>query len=453
MNQEQILQKIRNEKQEYRRLNNLLNSDEKVLQMRDFILSNRTQYPPLVSHPMSLIKSQMFNVVNNNLIYVPKNLRYVLQNDIQPLLQQLYDDDTQGLGRGQQAFYETVCSRYLGISRTNVIQFLRTQKWYNITRGKKRNKRYSLPVYQYPRQAYALDLIDMTYFNNPYGYKYIITCVDLFSKYVILGRLTNKEAGTITNWFRENIINAGLRPEKLFSDNGSELRNRPFNQLCVQNNIQRVFQPPHHPQKNVEAMNYNIRRLLKHLFTKNGDTHWYDQLDVIQNSLNNYRSKRNGSFTPAQIFNANDPNINLEILERTKESKRNKGDMPEPQYALNQRVHVSLIALNNAIAKKNKDGELKNVAIIWSPEVFRVNRIIPASEDNRGHYRYEITNLAGQRLANNTNNAKEFLESDLQDAEIEQPPEGGEYNYNQMMTLINRIPNPLGFKYMNNNMN
>ena len=96
--------------------------------------------------------------------------------------------------------------------------------------------------------------------------------------------------------------------------------------------------------------------------------------------------------------------------------------------------------------KKNKDGELKNVAIIWSPEVFRIFQVI-APVKNIGHYRYVVRNLGGQTLANHTNNAKLFLESDLVDASTEIQPEN-QYNYNQMMNLINRIPNPVGFRYV-----
>jgi hypothetical protein len=121
-------------------------------------------------------------------------------------------------------------------------------------------------------------------------------------------------------------------------------------------------------------------------------------------------------------------------------------NVPDPKFNEGQEVHVSLIALNSAIAKKNKDGELKNVAIIWSPEVFRVSYVI-APVQNIGHYRYEVTNLDGQFLANDNNNIKQFLESELIDASTEIQPEQ-QYDYEEMMTLINRIPNPLGFKYV-----
>lgn len=442
MNQIQL--QIQNERQQYRRLNNLLNTNAQVLQMINFIQSNRTQYPQGVDQQRYLIKSQMFNVINGTLVYVPLNLRYVLENDIQFILTELYEDQTQGLGRGIDAFYKYICSRYLGISRARVAAFLKTQKWYNITRPKKTNPRYSLPTYTACRQAYAIDLIDMNFMGNLHGYRYIVNVMDLFSKYVFLGGLTTKDQ--VTDFFDVRIIATGLRPQLLYSDRGTEFEGA-FNQLMIQNNIQRIRNPPHNPVKPIEAMNGNIRRLLKQLFTINGNTQWHNQMHVIQTSLNNYRSRQNGNgkFTPAQIFNGQNQNVLAEVEERTKMRKRHT-EMPEAKFQVNQEVHVSLIALNDAIAKKNKDGELKNVAIIWSPEVFRIFQVI-APVENIGHYRYIIRNLGGQTLANHTNNAKLFLESDLVDASTEIQPEN-QYNYNQMMTLINRIPNPVGFRYV-----
>jgi hypothetical protein len=443
--------KKKNKLLEYQYLNNLLNTNNQIEDMIRFLRSRKRTYPEGVDKVKYKEKSKMFKTVNGNLVYAPLNLRYVLQPNINEVLEGIYGDQTLSLGRGVESFYKYVRSRYIGITRREVSDFLKSKKTFNLTRPKKSNSKYSLATYSAPRQAFAIDLIDMgKILLNPAGYRYIMNVMDLFSKYVFLRPLREKDALTTSQAFRNEIINEGLKPKVLISDNGNEWEGE-FAEMLREQDIKHIHNPAHFPVPTIEAMNGNVRRLLKDMFVRQGNTEWYNKLGTIQNSLNNYYSRRNGNHTPATLFEIpvieGQPKhpILKEVEKRTKESKTYKRRTPV-RFAVGQPVHVSLIALDNNIAEKNKNKELKNVQVLWTPQIFFVKEVLPLPR-TVGNHRYIIWDANQRILANDSGASKIFKESDLIDASKEIQPQN-ELTYAQMMERLNKIkrPKPLKFK-------
>ncbi len=61
--------------------------------------------------------------------------------------------------------------------------------------------------------------------NN--GYKYILTVIDVFSKYAWVEPLKTKSGENLVKAF-EKILRKGRKPEKLHSDKGTEFTNKLF---------------------------------------------------------------------------------------------------------------------------------------------------------------------------------------------------------------------------------
>ena len=90
----------------------------------------------------------------------------------------------------------------------------------------------------YKDETWSADLIDkssLTKYNNIY--KFIITVIDIFTKYAWAIPLLNKSGLSITNGFK-TILSEGpqgssesRKPEKLWVDRGSELYNKTFKSL------------------------------------------------------------------------------------------------------------------------------------------------------------------------------------------------------------------------------
>ncbi len=99
-----------------------------------------------------------------------------------------------GLGSGQKNSCSKVSRRYLGISRKQVQELLKSQEDYQI--GKKPLKRINRKMIYASdvNKSWYADLLDV----NPLvtknkQYRYILVVVDGFSKYVMMVRLKNKE--------------------------------------------------------------------------------------------------------------------------------------------------------------------------------------------------------------------------------------------------------------------
>jgi len=134
-----------------------------------------------------LKKYDGFIVSNNNLIYKPLGLRVipkddqVLKNDI---LEQIYKFP-ESLGKGINQLHQYVLQNYLGIIKNDVIEFLQNQSEYQIGRSKPRIINKGIQTSK-PFQYWAIDLVDL----NPYlhiklnkGYRYIFSCLDIFTNY------------------------------------------------------------------------------------------------------------------------------------------------------------------------------------------------------------------------------------------------------------------------------
>ena len=65
--------------------------------------------------------------------------------------------------------------------------------------------------------------------NN--GYKYILTILDVFSKFAFVSVTKKKDKKTITNAF-ENILKMGRTPEKMWSDGGGANTITIFFEIC-----------------------------------------------------------------------------------------------------------------------------------------------------------------------------------------------------------------------------
>ena len=88
------------------------------------------------------------------------NLEVIRPANIGATLQNLYDDDRQGLGVGLNLFYSKVASQYLGINKRVCIDFLKSQGDYQLTR--KPRKIVNKPLLaKCPNEKWEIDLMHL----------------------------------------------------------------------------------------------------------------------------------------------------------------------------------------------------------------------------------------------------------------------------------------------------
>ncbi|XP_051153756.1 uncharacterized protein LOC127277011 [Leptopilina boulardi] len=103
------------------------------------------------------------------------------------------------------------------------------------------------------------------------GFEYLIVFQDLFTKWVELAPLRSANANTITNSFRELVINRWGTPQVLHSDSGTEYNNNAVKELTTAYHIHHSFNPLYHPQANpVERTNRVLKTMIRSFI---GDNH------------------------------------------------------------------------------------------------------------------------------------------------------------------------------------
>ena len=84
-------------------------------------------------------------------------------------------------------------------------------------------------------QADLVDISSLSRFNK--GYKFLLTCIDVFSKYAWVVPLRNKTSSSLVNAF-QSLLDLGRSPVKLQTDQGLEFLNSPFLHLLKKPNLQ-----------------------------------------------------------------------------------------------------------------------------------------------------------------------------------------------------------------------
>ena len=167
------------------------------------------------------------------------------------------------------------------------------------------------------KNIYYIDLIDFsskkvkwiqncinsfTNFNKNNGYKYVLVCVDGYSRYTMIRKLKNKSADTVCKAM-EDIIDTYGKPNHICCDEGSEFVNSTFRSMLEKNNIQMYHM--YTLSKSIFAER-TIRTLKEYMMgpfnTSKG--RWVNAIDIALKKHNNKINEYTG-YTPVQIFKEN----------------------------------------------------------------------------------------------------------------------------------------------------
>ena len=99
------------------------------------------------------------------------------------------------------------------------------------------------------------------------GYNYILDIIDVFSKWMWSYPLIHRDSQEILIALRKYLLCFGMC-KKIQTDKAYEFRSSIINNFCIENNIERVFSPPYHPQANgaVEAAHKIIEKYVNNYF-------------------------------------------------------------------------------------------------------------------------------------------------------------------------------------------
>ena len=164
------------------------------------------------------------------------------------LLHKLYYDAETGF-QSKEKLYKKAKEIDQKITLEMVKKFLDEQATSQVTKQVTKNKIYETIVSPSVRNNYQMDIM---YLPNPTlnkNYKYLLTCIDVYSRYAFAKPLKNKTGDEIFTAFKEMIKEYGS-PKNINVDEGKEFTNKTFQNYCENNDIDLWFSDTQQENKN-----------------------------------------------------------------------------------------------------------------------------------------------------------------------------------------------------------
>ena len=130
-------------------------------------------------------------------------------------------------------------------------------------------------------EIWAADLVEMGKFSRwNKGIKYLLTVIDVFSKYGWIIPLKDKKAETVILAFTK-IFKEGRIPKFLWTDKGSEFYNRHMKALLDKHNIKLYSTENEEKSSVVERWNRTMKNKMWKQFTAKNTTQYLDMLPKL----------------------------------------------------------------------------------------------------------------------------------------------------------------------------
>ena len=222
---------------------------------------------------------------------------------------------------------------------------------------------------------HALDQfqIDLVYMNKSWfnhNYKYLLTCIDVFSKKADVIPLKDREQSTVTTAFNKMLSTIGV-PKTIYSDQGSEFKNATFQKLLDKHNITIIFALAHAPF--VEVFNKTIKYKLVKYMELHNTTNWSDFLQPVLQAYNNTKHSATG-VAPNDVNSKNETQIAMKLR-----SKAKTGSYPDVNEG--DTVRIQMIHKTPKGFKQQWSTELHTVQKDYHNGVYKVdNNLYPRKE-------------------------------------------------------------------------
>ena len=182
----------------------------------------------------------------------------------------------------------------LCVTRKTVQEYLRSEQAYTLHKPARRqfirNHTYVAGI----DAQWQADLADMQGIaRQNHGMRYILTVIDVFSKFAMAIPVNSKDAKAITAAFKQALTVANPRhPRHLQTDKGKEFFNSDFQTLMKRHGIHHFASESEQKAAAVERFNRTIKTRIWTYLSDRGTVRW---VDVIQDLVNSYNHSRHRS--------------------------------------------------------------------------------------------------------------------------------------------------------------
>lgn len=222
-------------------------------------------------------------------------------------------------------------------------------------------------------ELWQADLVDLNLLSNENdSQRYLLTCIDVFSKYARVEPLKNKSGPTLTTAFTKMIEKQQCK--LLQTDKGTEFLNASFQKLLKERNIR------HYTTENddikaavVERFNRTLKTVMWRYLSHTSNGRYIDVLPQLVSSYNNtYHSSI--KMTPSEVNAQNESVVRRRLYP-------SKNLHIKWKYNIGQAVRM----------KQTKRTFKKGYEASWTEEIFTIHSLYPSDPPT-----YILKDLAGE---------------------------------------------------------
>ncbi|XP_045822052.1 uncharacterized protein LOC123914933 [Trifolium pratense] len=245
----------------------------------------------------------------------------------------------------------------------------------------------------WPFSMWGIDVIGMIEPKASNGHRFILVAIDYFTKWVEAASYANVTQQVVARFIKKEIIYRYGIPNKIITDNGSNLNNKLVKELCDGFKIEHHNSSPYRPQMNgaVEAANKNIKRIIQKMVKTYKDWH-----EMLPYALHGYRTtiRTSTGATPFSLVYGMEAVLPVEVeipsLRVLMETKLEEAEWAQTRFdQLNLIEEKRLTALchgqlyqqrrNKAFDKKVRPREFREGELV-------LKKILPIHKDSRGKW-------------------------------------------------------------------
>ena len=238
-----------------------------------------------------------------------------------------------------------------------------TQKWLSNQLAYSLNKPMLKRFQTRPYKTFGIDdlwqmdLMEMIpYSGINKGYKYILTCVDVFSRFAraipIKSKSANDMEAAVKTIFKEG------HPDNLQTDLGKEFYHSKVKNIINHLKINHYSVFSQYKAAYVERFNRTLRDALKKYFVDTGNKTCINVLSKVIDSYNHTGHKGLNGARPVDV--SSDNSMKLWLL------RQQPKVIKKPKYKIGDHVRISRISASPFIKNFNSN---------WSDEVFQITKI------------------------------------------------------------------------------
>jgi hypothetical protein len=310
---------------------------------------------------------------------------------------------------GLHRFQQQLANEYVNLSKRKV------ERWYNNSETVQLHKT-ALSTRQVRRPVWAsrglslvqIDLLDMRNMSSR-NQRWVLVCVDVFSRLIIVRTMPNKRAATVARAFESMIrgYNFDLFRPNIIADNDRSFEGE-FDELLQQYKLKMIHVKTYtHGAAIVEATNKLLRSRLARWMTHTGRRDWAhpDGLDAVVHQLNT-TPHYNTNVPPAVALHAflsgTDDEMVAYVRERNQRAAAKSMSRELPRLAVGQAVRLSIYALSSAARKQRNNptkGRKASQMASWTRTIFHVSHVSAGTV--LSHASYRVRELPNKRFFRN----------------------------------------------------